>query len=120
MAKRAPRLHTIGDIAFWLEQEIYRLGVEVRTNTYFDVDYALAERPDYVDIAAGAIPRGNGIQYEYPHTPVVDGYDQPHVMSGADLLTSPQRELGKAALVFDDVGHYEAIAAAEYLLSKGG
>jgi hypothetical protein len=49
----------------------------------------------------------------------VDGYDQPHVMSAADLLTSPQRELGKTALVFDDVGHYEAIAAAEHLLSKG-
>jgi hypothetical protein len=40
-------------------------------------------------------------------------------MSTADLLTSPERELGKTALVFDDVGHYEAIAAAEHLLSKG-
>ena len=118
VAKRAPRLHTIGDIAFWLEQEIYRLGVEVRTSTYFDIEDALAEHPDYVVVATGAIPRGNGIQYEYPHAPV-DGYDQPHVMSAADLLTSPQRELGKTALVFDDVGHYEAIAAAEHLLSKG-
>jgi NADPH-dependent 2,4-dienoyl-CoA reductase/sulfur reductase-like enzyme len=118
VAKRAPRLHTIGDIAFWLEQEIYRLGVEVRTSTYFDVEDVLAERPDYVVVATGALPRGNGIQYEYPHAPV-DGYDQPHVISGADLLTSPQQKLGKTALVFDDVGHYEAIAAAEYLLSKG-
>jgi 2,4-dienoyl-CoA reductase-like NADH-dependent reductase (Old Yellow Enzyme family)/thioredoxin reductase len=118
VAKRAPRLHTIGDIAFWLEQEIYRLGVEVRTSTYFDIEEALAEHPDYVVVATGAIPRGNGIQYEYPHAPV-DGYDLSHVMSAADLLTSPQRELGKTALVFDDVGHYEAIAAAEYLLSRG-
>jgi len=31
IARRAPRLHSIGDIAFWLEQEIYRLGVEVRS-----------------------------------------------------------------------------------------
>ncbi len=118
VAKRAPRLHTIGDIAFWLEQEIYRLGVEVRTGTCFDVEDAVAERPDYVVIATGAIPRANGIQYEHPHAPV-DGYDQPHVMSGADLLTSPQREVGKTALVFDDVGHYEAIAVTEHLLSKG-
>jgi NADPH-dependent 2,4-dienoyl-CoA reductase/sulfur reductase-like enzyme len=43
VAKRAPRLHTIGDIAFWLEQEIYRLGVEVRTSTYFDVEDALVD-----------------------------------------------------------------------------
>jgi 2,4-dienoyl-CoA reductase-like NADH-dependent reductase (Old Yellow Enzyme family) len=118
VAKRAPRLHTIGDIAFWLEQEIYRLGVEVRTSTYFDVEDVVAERPDYVVIATGALPRGNGIQYEYPRAPV-DGYELPHVVSGADLLTSPQLELGKTALVFDDVGHYEAIAVAEYLLSKG-
>jgi 2,4-dienoyl-CoA reductase-like NADH-dependent reductase (Old Yellow Enzyme family) len=118
VAKLAPRLHTIGDIAFWLEQEIYRLGVGVRTSTYFDLEDALAERPDFVVVATGALPRGNGIQYEHPHAPV-DGYDQPHVISAADLLTSPQRELGATALVFDDVGHYEAIAAAEHLLSKG-
>ena len=118
VAKRAPRLHSIGDIAFWLEQEIYRLGVEVRTGTYFDAEDAVQLRPDYVVIATGAIPRANGVQYEYPHAPV-DGYDQPHVISAADLLTSPQRELGRSALVFDDVGHYEAIAATEHLLSKG-
>jgi 2,4-dienoyl-CoA reductase-like NADH-dependent reductase (Old Yellow Enzyme family) len=118
VAKRAPRLHAIGDIAFWLEQEIYRLGVEVRTGTYLDVEDAVELRPDYVVIATGATPRANGIQYEYPHAPV-DGYEQPHVMSAADLLTSPQRELGKTALVFDDVGHYEAIAATEHLLTKG-
>src|SRR3546814_14038068 len=35
------------------------------------------------------------------------------------LFRSPQRDLGKTAVVFDDVGHYEAIAATEYLISKG-
>lgn len=118
IARLAPRLHTIGDIAFWLEQEIYRLGVEVRTNTYFEVDDVLSENPDYVVVATGALPRDNGIQYEYPGVPV-EGFDQPHVISGTELLTSPDRDLGKTALVYDDVGHYEAIAAAEYLMSMG-
>jgi 2,4-dienoyl-CoA reductase-like NADH-dependent reductase (Old Yellow Enzyme family) len=118
IAKLAPRLHTIGDIAFWLEQEIYRLGVDVRTNTYFDTDDVLAENPDYVVVATGALPRDNGIQYQAPHTPV-EGFDQLHVMSPAELLTTPDRDLGRTALVFDDVGHYEAIAAAEYLMLKG-
>ena len=118
IAKRAPRLHTIGDITSWLEQEITRLGVEVRTNTYFEVDDVLQDNPDYVVIATGALPRGNGIQYEDPQKPVA-GFDQPHVISGADLLTMPDRELGRAALVFDDVGHYEALATTEYLMSKG-
>ena len=118
VAKRAPRLHTIGDIAFWLEQEIYRLGVEVRTNTYWEAENVVAEKPDYVVVATGALPRGNGIQYAAPEAPV-KGFGLPHVISSEDLLTSPQRDLGKAALVFDDIGHYEALAAAEYLMSKG-
>ena len=118
IAKRAPRLHTIGDIAFWLEQEIYRLGVEVHTNSYFEVADVLELAPDIVVIATGALPRDNGIQYEDPKAPV-EGYDLPHVMSGADLLTATTADLGKTALVYDDVGHYEAIAAAEYLMSKG-
>ena len=118
VAKRAPRLHTIGDIAFWLEQEIYRLGVDVRTNVYADVDDVVAEKPDFIVIACGSIPRDNGVQYGYPAEPV-PGFDQPHVLSAIDLLTGASGDLGKSAVVFDDVGHYEAIAAAEFLISKG-
>ena len=118
IAKRAPRLHTIGDIIFWLEQEIYRLGVEVRTNTYFEADDVVAEKADYVVIATGALPRGNGVQIAAPHLSI-PGFDQPHVLSSDDLLSAPTRDLGKTAVVYDDVGHYEALAVAEHLLSKG-
>jgi 2,4-dienoyl-CoA reductase-like NADH-dependent reductase (Old Yellow Enzyme family)/thioredoxin reductase len=118
VAKRAPRLHVIGDIAFWLEQEIFRLGVDVRTSTYAEVEDVLEENPDFVVIACGSIPRHNGIQYAYPAEPV-PGFDQPHVLSPIDLLTATPAKLGKSAVVFDDVGHYEAVAAAEFLLSKG-
>src|SRR5690606_36697719 len=118
IAKKGPRLHTIGDIAYWLEQEIYRLGVEVRTNTYLEADDILIEKPDYVVIATGALPRDNGTQYENPQHPV-PGFDRPHVISGMELFTDTTRDLGKSAVIFDDVGHYEAISAAEYLISKG-
>lgn len=118
VARRAPRLHTIGDIAFWLEQEIYRLGVDVRTSSYAEADDIAAEAPDIVVIASGSIPRDNGIQYAYPAEPV-EGFDQPHVISSIDLLAATPANLGSSAVVFDDVGHYEAVAAAEFLLSKG-
>jgi 2,4-dienoyl-CoA reductase-like NADH-dependent reductase (Old Yellow Enzyme family) len=118
IAKRAPRLHSIGDIAFWLEQEIYRLGVEVRTSTYFEADDVIAAKPDFVVIATGALPRDNGMQYARPDHPV-PGFDRPHVLSAPDLLTVSERDLGRTAVVFDDVGHYEAIAAAEHLIAKG-
>lgn len=118
IARRAPRLHSIGDIATWLEQEIFRLGVEVRTGTYFDADDVVAEAPDFVIIATGALPREDGLQFAFPAEPV-PGFDLPHVISAVDLLTTPERLLGRSAVVFDDVGHYEAIAATEYLISRG-
>src|SRR3546814_19524437 len=77
-----------------------------------------AEKPDFVVIATGAIPRDNGGQYRYPADPV-PGHGRSNVLSAVELLASPQRDLGKTAVVFDDVGHYEAIAATEYLISKG-
>src|SRR3546814_14372336 len=47
MAKRAPFLQTIGDIASWLEQEITRLGVEVRTGTYIDTRQHISANTDF-------------------------------------------------------------------------
>lgn len=118
LARRAPFLHTIGDIAFWLEQEIYRLGVDVRTSTFWDAEDVVAENPDHVVIATGALPRNNGVQYRYPAEPV-PGFATARTVSAVELLAAPQMELGKTAVVFDDVGHYEGLAATEYLLAKG-
>src|SRR3546814_12235922 len=78
----------------------------------------IAEKPDFVVIATGAIPRDNGVQYRYPADPV-PGHGRSNVLSAVELLASPQRDLGKTAVVFDAVGHYEAIADTEYLISKG-
>lgn len=55
-ARHLPKLHAIGDIAIWLESEIYRLGAEVRLSTYVDVDDVLAEQPDAVIVATGSQP----------------------------------------------------------------
>src|SRR3546814_15150176 len=103
MAKRAPFLHTIGDIAYWLEQEIYRLGVEVRTGTYMEASEIIAEKPELVAIATGAFPRDNGLHYRYPADPR-PGHGLSNVLSALHLLASPQRDVGKPAVVVVDVG----------------
>jgi thioredoxin reductase len=118
LARRGPRLHTIGDITQWLEDEITRLGVAVHTNTYVEAGDVLAEKPDYVVVATGALPRDDGRQYENPARPV-PGHDRGHVISAVELFANPDRALGKSAVVLDDVGHYEAISAAEYLMTRG-
>jgi hypothetical protein len=117
-ARRAPRLHTIGDIVDWQEREIYRLGVDVRLGTYLDADAVLAEEADMVIVSTGSQPRMDGVQFGEPGIPL-PGHDLPHVLSSHDLLLGPPRDFGKSAVVLDDTGHYEAIAACEFLISKG-
>lgn len=118
LASMAPTRQTMADIIAWLEQEVYRLGVDVRLNTYVDADDLRREHPDMVIVATGSSPRMDGIQLTAPGEPII-GFDQPHVLSSLDLFENRQLPLGKSAVVIDDVGHYEAIAVAEYLLRKG-
>ncbi|MFC5463079.1 FAD-dependent oxidoreductase [Massilia niabensis] len=119
IARLAPSLHTLGDITYWLEAEIYRLGVEVRLSTYMSEDDILAEAPDVFIIATGSTPRMDGFQIANPGAPI-EGVDQPHVLSSHDLLTcaKPLRQ-GSTALVLDTVGHYEALAVVEFLMKQG-
>ena len=118
LASMAPTRRTMADLIVWSEQEVYRLGVDVRLNSYVDASEVMGEAPDLVIVATGAAPRMDGIQLAAPGEPIT-GFDQPHVLSTLDLFETPPRVLGKTAVVIDDVGHYEAVAAAEHLLSKG-
>jgi len=118
VAKRAPKLYVLGDYTNWLEREIFRLGVEVRLSTYMDADDIVAEAPDAVILATGSMPRMDGVQCASPGEPA-RGVDADHVISAIDLLTGNGPVAGTSALIFDDVGHYEALAAAEVLIERG-
>jgi 2,4-dienoyl-CoA reductase-like NADH-dependent reductase (Old Yellow Enzyme family) len=118
VAKRAPKLHTLGDFTSWLELEINRLGVEVQLNTYAEADDVLAQKPEAVIIATGGLARTDGVQRAIPGKPALGAW-LPHVIAPTDLLTDAQRELGRCALVFDDIGHFEALSSVEYLLDRG-
>ncbi|MDB5714810.1 MAG: hypothetical protein JWO15_2207 [Sphingomonadales bacterium] len=118
LAKRAPKLHTLGDIAYWLEQEVYRLGIDVRLNTYMDADDIRAEGADVVIIATGSMPRMDGFLNDDPGEPV-RGVELQHVISSIDVMTNLNPLSGSSALVLDTVGHYEALAVCEQLLSRG-
>jgi hypothetical protein len=93
------------------------LGVDVRLSSYLDAADILAEDADVVMIATGAEPRMDGFQ---PFSPgeSIRGMEQAHVISSADLLVGPV-PTARTALVVDSVGHYEALATVEFLLSKG-
>ncbi len=120
VARRMPKLHAIGDIAVWLEQEIYRLGADVRLSTYVEADDVMAESPDAVVVATGSQPddatRLRQVASPAATVPVAPGA---RVLNSLELATDTGRDFGKTAVVFDDVGHYEAIGCCEALIQRG-
>lgn len=117
IARRASGFHAIGDILDWLEREIFRLGVDVRLSTFADADMVSSEAPDAVVIATGATAleplwASNGTRASLETK-------QSAVMSSIDAITSPQGTRGGTALVYDQVGHFEAVAVTETLLDRG-
>lgn len=118
VAAKLPTRHGIHDIAVWQENEIFALGVDVRLSTYVELQDVIAESPDAVIVATGARPRMDGVVLSNPGEPTL-GMDQAHVHSSVDFLTGTHKDLGKTALVVDDVGHYEGMGVAEELLIRG-
>ncbi|MDB5446066.1 MAG: NADH:flavin oxidoreductase [Phenylobacterium sp.] len=119
LAARGPTRHGMGDFLSWLESEVFRLGVDVRLSTYLDADDILQMAPDAVIVATGALPRLDGIQASNPGEPMA-GVGRGHVISSHDLFASGgSRDWGANAVVVDDVGHYEGVAASEHLLNQG-
>ncbi|WP_157219370.1 oxidoreductase [Flavisphingomonas formosensis] len=117
-AARAPTRHQMGDILTWLEEEVYRLGVEVRLSSYMDENDVIDTGADAVIVATGSLPRMDGVIGSHPGQPVKN-IDRKGVISPLELFMYPPEDLGRSAAVIDDVGHYEGMAAAEHLIQKG-
>jgi 2,4-dienoyl-CoA reductase-like NADH-dependent reductase (Old Yellow Enzyme family)/thioredoxin reductase len=120
IAKRLPKNHGIGDLTNWLEREIFRLGVKVRLSTYVDASDVLALQPDVVVVSTGSMSSGTDafVQTAVPHLKIPVDSDA-HVVASEDLVIDDSNAKGKTALVFDDLGHYEAIGCCEMLLERG-
>lgn len=116
--RRAPRYALLGDIIGWLEGAVERAGVEVKLDTYLSADDIHGDGADAVIVATGSSPRLDGFQPARPFERA-RGVKQPHVMSSIQLLTGGLPHRAQTAVVLDTVGHFEAIAAAEYLVDKG-
>lgn len=117
LARRAPTRDEFGKDVDWCAAQLRKLEVDVRLNTRVDRAFVDAERPDAVIVATGSVPRRDGFQAARPASPVA-GIDRANVFSSWEAM-SGEAETGATALVFDDVGHYEAIAVAETLLERG-
>lgn len=118
IAAMAPTRHGIMDYVTWLQDEVYRLGVEVRLSTYMEAADVMESGADAVIVATGSRPRMDGVQISHPGQPI-RGIERSNVISSHDLFLAPPVSFGKTAVVIDDDGHWEGLAVAEYLAAQG-
>ena len=118
LAAKCPTRYGIRDIIVWQEEEIYRLGVDVRMNTYVEKEDILAEHPDVTIIATGSTPRQDGIVFSHPANPI-ENFASASPLTSEEALNIGGSLEGRTAVVVDDCGHWEAIGVAEHFINLG-
>ena len=118
LASRAPTRQQFRDFLLWLQDEVYAEGVDVRLSTYVTEADLAGFAADHVILATGAEPRMDGLQMSHPGEPI-EGIGLGHVVSSNELFHEPHASSASHALVIDDLGHYEGLAAAEHLARAG-
>jgi 2,4-dienoyl-CoA reductase-like NADH-dependent reductase (Old Yellow Enzyme family) len=115
---RAPGRQDIGLLVSDLERELERRAVDVRLGTEMDAAAVRAFGADRVLLATGARPDRRGFSTFNPRVPVLDGVDEPHVLTGWDVLAGAEVPAGRVAVLDDDGGRYAA-SVTELLLDAG-
>lgn len=109
LAMATPGRDDFEDQVYFEENEMERLGVEVRLESEADAATIRALKPDAVVIATGSVPRSpNG----------VPGVDLPHVVQAWDVLAGKAKVGDRVAIVSQE-DYYETPCVAEYLTERG-
>ncbi|OCC05364.1 N-methylproline demethylase [Labrys sp. WJW] len=93
-------------IVRWLEMQVRKLGVDLRTGRPATPDAVLAEAPDVVIVATGGKPT----------VPDVPGIDK--AVSARDILSGKEAP-GKNVLLFDVTGTHVAATTADFITQRG-
>jgi 2,4-dienoyl-CoA reductase-like NADH-dependent reductase (Old Yellow Enzyme family) len=117
VARKAPFRSRMGDISDWLAAELPAVGVDIRLGTRVDASYVRNQHVDRVVVATGSVPRRDGCTIADPDHPI-SGADQSHVLMSWDAITDMGVRDARA-VVYDDIGHHEAVSVAEALMARG-
>lgn len=109
IASKAPGRDSFEDQVYFEENEMNRVGVDVRLETVADAAAIKALKPHAVVIATGALPR-------VPHD--VSGLELPHVVQGWDVMKGIAAT-GKRVAIVSQEDYYETPSVADFLASKG-
>jgi thioredoxin reductase len=109
IASKAPGRDDFEDQVYFEENEMERLGVDVRLEAYASIGAIKALSPDAVVIATGSIPR----------VPTgIPGIDLPHVVQGWDVLQDKAATGNRVAIISQE-DYYETPCVAEFLAERG-
>jgi hypothetical protein len=109
IANRAPGRQDFDGATRWSSLQCRKLGVDVRLNCTPTAEEIVAESPDVVVIATGAVAR----------VPSLEGMDAHSVHSAWSVLTGTAGELGNVVLVIDEEYGHQGPTTAEFLLDQG-
>jgi NADPH-dependent 2,4-dienoyl-CoA reductase/sulfur reductase-like enzyme len=109
IAAKAPGRDSFEDQVYFEENEMIRLGVDVRLETRVDLALIKSLAPDTVVIATGSLPR-------VPEE--VAGITLPHVAQGWDVMLGKVAVGERVALVSQE-DYYQTPCVAEYLAERG-
>jgi 2,4-dienoyl-CoA reductase-like NADH-dependent reductase (Old Yellow Enzyme family) len=116
LAASSPRRSEIFRLIPWYERTIQRQGVDVRLGGQATAAGVQGLRPDLVVVATGAVPRRDGFQTWFPGRPL-PGVDDIDLLTSWDVLRGAP--LGESVLILDEIGHYEPLDVAEFVLAAG-
>ena len=117
LAARLPGRGELADFADWRAAECARRGVDIRLGVEATPDSVVALSPDAVVVATGGRAVVDAPAKGWPHMPV-PGSDQPFVLDHETALARLDG-LGTRVVIFDVVGHIEAIGLGELLAARG-
>lgn len=106
LAIRSPRRRDLQGIIDWRTQELKRLGVTVKLNSYVESAELIGAGFDVILVATGGMPKA----LEIPGSQ--------HAVESWDVISGSKRLLGDV-LVYDDHGGNQALDLAENLASAG-
>jgi pyruvate/2-oxoglutarate dehydrogenase complex dihydrolipoamide dehydrogenase (E3) component len=109
IAARAPGRDDFEDQVYFEENEMERLGVDVRLQAKADLAAIKALSPDAVVIATGSAPR---------RPKDIPGIDLPHVVQGWDVMQGTTSTGSRVAIVSQE-DYYETPCVAEFLTEQG-
>jgi len=112
LAQLLPGRAEIADFADWRAAECYRRGVDIRLECDATCESILALEPDAVVVATGGRATKVGSSKFFPMP--VAGSEQEFVIDHETALVHAEA-LGTRVVIFDAVGHIEAIGLGELL-----